>query len=512
MIDRTRWVVTAAVALGIVCGARDAEARFVKTELRVPGSILWMTTGDLDGDGLTDLVFSYRRGVGPRSAKFLAIFFRKATGWGPEPDLAFAAPKNAAVFDVGDGLGDAKDELVYIAQDGVYAQVIVDRKPTAPTRLFAVASLVAQPEEDDLVTWDFLRPFAPGEPPMIVIPTRGPLRLFRRAGDEWKPWSRVEIEQFSAYDAETSTYRRDRRGGSSGRPYAFRSTTIVPNIDFIDQTGDGRLDVVTSYEDRVAVFPMLEDGTISPDPSHTAWFQIRTPEEMETRDSGVSVQLMDLDGDLVADACVSKISGGITSLATETRLYRGVKGGGFEPKAAQVFIDEGFGALVQFVDVDGDGKPEMVHPRSSVSIMAVSQMMLSKELSLELRIRRATSERPLFFEPSPAQTIETVYGLDLSVGATLRGSFPIFGHDFDGDGIRDVVSSQGGAKMTLQRGRRAKEPFESEGRITLSAPGTNTTMAIFPDVARKKRPDLVLYYVDRADLTGRGFVFTNSDE
>lgn len=509
-----RPVLVATVLLATVLSTKPAAAlKMPRQEMRVPGGILWLTTGDLDGDKKTDLVLSYRRGSGPRSQRFIAVFFRGEKGYAAEPDVAIAAPKNAGIFDVGDAFGDGKDEIVYFAPDGVYAQAFVDRKPTNPTRVLTSASLISSPEEDDLVYWDFLRAFAPGQPQTLIVPARDDLRMFRRDGDTWKPWSRANIEQYSSYDAEIATFRRDRRGGSSGRPYSFRSTTIVPLLDFIDQNGDGRVDLVTSYEDRVAVYPALEDGTISVKAAHQIWFSIRSPNELETRDAGVSTQIVDFDMDGVADACVQKISGGITTLATETHLYRGLKTGGFEAKPAQIFKDEGFASLVAFLDIDGDGKLEMVHPQSEVSISAIGSMLLSKELALKLRLRRMSADKTLIYEKKPVQTLETLFGLDLTVGATLRGAAPLFGYDFDKDGLRDVIMSDGGEKLVLHRGqKKSGELFSEDSSLSLTAPGTSTTLPIQPDLSKPGRPDLLLYYVDRADLAGKLYLFTPIDD
>jgi hypothetical protein len=106
-----------------------------------------------------------------------------------------------------------------------------------------------------------------------------------------------------------------------------------------------------------------------------------------------------------------------------------------------------------------------------------------------------------------------VFGLDLTVGATLRGSAPIFGYDFDGDGLRDVLLSQGGEKLVLHRGvRKGGDLFQEEGHVTLSAPGTSTTIPIHPDMAKTGRPSLLLYYVDRADLAGKMYLFTPEND
>jgi hypothetical protein len=287
---------TIALALIFCCAGEALASKFVRRDLNVPGSILWMTSGDLDGDGRTDLVVSYRRGAGPKTARFIAVFFGNENGWSERPEVAIAAPSTAAIFDVGDALGDAKDELMFLAVDGVYAQPFVDRKPASSTRVLATSSLASSPEEEDFVTWDFVRTVLPNEPPMIVVPSRGPLKIFKREADAtWKAWAKIPLEQYSSYDAEIPTFRRDRRGASSGRPYSFRSTTIVPLLDFIDQTGDGKIDLVASFEDRLAVYPMLDDGTLAVKPVQSIWFAVRTPEELEIRDATVTTDVLHLD-------------------------------------------------------------------------------------------------------------------------------------------------------------------------------------------------------------------------
>lgn len=501
---RSIQVIAAALVL---LATPAAEAKFARQTLDVPGSILWVTSGDLDGDGKTDLAVSYRRGSGPSAGRFIGVFFRGDKGYAGRPDVAFAVPQNAAAFDLGDVFGDGQDEVVYLMSSGVFAQPFSARKPGNPTRLITTPTLVVEPEEEDLVAWDFVRKL--GSETIAVLPGRRNVRIFRREGEAWKSWSDVDITKLSFYDAESATYRRSGRGGRSGRPYAFRVTTIVPNIDFVDQTGDGKVDVVTHYEDRIAVHPMTADGTFSKRPAKRQWFNVLTKSERESRDVGISAQIVDVDQDGIADLCLSKIGGGITTLKTEVRLYKGKKGGGFDRKPTQVFDDDGFASLVRFVDVDGDGKLEMLHPHSEVSIMSMSSAMLSSKVSLDVRIRRQGTDGDLF-DRKPVQTLETSFGLDLTVGAALRGTAPIFGHDFDGDGRKDVIMAQGGDKMVLHRGlKKGGDMFEEEGRISLSAPGTSTTLALPPRADGTGRPDLLVYYVARKDLTGRLYVFLN---
>ena len=234
-----------------------------------------------------------------------------------------------------------------------------------------------------------------------------------------------------------------------------------------------------------------------------------TPEELESRDVRVSARVRDLDGDGIADLVLDKIGGGVTTLRTEMRLYRGRPGGGFSDKAVQTFKDDGFAALSDFVDVDGDGALEMIHPHSEVSIMSISSAMLSRTLDLEVRIREPAA-KPLFFTPKPVQVLETSYGLDLSVGAAIRGSAPLFGHDFTKDGVPDVLVSDGGEGFALHEGKRgARQPFDEDPKERVKVSGSNTTLLI-PVRPGSDAVDVLVYYVARKSLAGRMYVFSVS--
>src|SRR5262245_8772561 len=119
------------VALAVLTAfgaSAEAKPRFEKQELSVPGHIVSMDWGDLDGDGWTDLVVAYRRGIGPEATRFLAIFFRGPSGYPAKPDLMLNAPQGAAIFDLGDALPSPGDELVYLTSFGAVAQSLAGRR------------------------------------------------------------------------------------------------------------------------------------------------------------------------------------------------------------------------------------------------------------------------------------------------------------------------------------------------------------------------------------------------
>lgn len=497
----------AVLLVSLLAAEASAKLRFEKQELTAPGQLLWLDWGDLDGDGWTDLAISYHRGTGPESQRFIAVFFRSEKGYPARPDLMIAPPYNAAIFDLGDALPAPGVELVYLTQFGVTAQSLAGRKAGVPTAIVRSRTIVGPVEEEDLVRWDFLRTI-PGRGDVIVLPTRGPIELWKQENGSWKRWCKVEAQRWAYYDAESITFKGGRRGGGGARPFSLRMTTIVPTVTFLDNDGDGAADLIATYEDRVAVYPMRADGTISSTAAHTRWLQLLTREEQASRDTELTLDVQDVDGDGLADLSASKIGGGLTTLRSETRIHLGQRGGGFSGAPSQVFRDDGFATIVRYADVDGDGKNEMIHPHVGVSIMSMSQVLLSSKMTLDLRVRRLAPGSGKVFEEKPVQTLETVFGLDFSTGGALRGAAPIFGHDFDGDGKRDVILTQGSDELQLYRGLGKKdELFEDDGTITLSAPVSRETFAVPQRADGKGGIDVVLAYVDQAKRAGKILVF-----
>lgn len=479
----------------------SAKVRFDKQDLQVPGQILWTDWADLDADGWTDLTVSYHRGAGPESQRFIAVFFRNATGYSPRPDLMIVPPSNAALYDLGDALPAPGVEILYFTTFGVYAQSVAGRKTTPPVSILRSRTAVGEAEEEDFVRWDFLRAL-PGRGEVLLVPARSAVELYRQENGAWKRFSKVQVPRYSYYDAESVTYKAGRRGGGGARPFSLRITQIIPTITLLDQTGDGAPDLIANYEDRVAVYPMRADGTISSTAAYQRWLRVLSREEITARDTEITIDVLDIDSDGIADLSASKIGGGVTTLKSETRIYLGKKGGGFSDEPSQVFRDSGFGTIVGYKDIDGDGKNEMVHPLVEVSILSMSQVLLSSKMTLDLRLRRLGGGK--VFQEKPVQEMETVFGFDFSSAGALRGISPIYGHDFDGDKRPDVILSQGAEELMFYRGVKDNSAFfDDDEFLTLNAPVTRETHA----VPQRGGVDLVLAYVDQPKRAGMITVF-----
>jgi hypothetical protein len=272
----------------------------------------------------------------------------------------------------------------------------------------------------------------------------------------------------------------------------------VPNLEVVEATGDAHVDLVTHLGEMFAVHPGRPDGCFARRAQRRQLLRIRTPEEQRTGAASVSAALEDFDGDGLADLALTKVSGGLTDMKTEIRLFRGEKGGGFATPPRQRFETEGFGAFSEYEDIDGDGQVEMVQPRAEVSILGLTKILLSSSVSLDVLIRERSADGDRFFDPEPVQILETSFGLDFSQPSGLLGAVPVFGHDFDADGRPDALLSKGRDEMGLHRGQAGEVIFEDDAPYAIEGEGSYAAFVVEPGPGR--RPELLVWYPNRRGL------------
>ena len=484
----------------ILCLSIFSAPAFAKRsvqELRISGDILWFTEGDLNKDKLNDILISYRRGTGKQAKRFLAVFFRTPKGFNSSPDRAFQSPSNAVAYTIADAIGDEQNEIVYLAADGVYAQIVQKDRVSRPIRIIKQESIVGSPEDEDFPRWSFAQ-IIDGKL-TIILPQQGAISLYQRNGALYDLWSSIKLRTSNFYDAERPSYVRSARGGRSGKMYAFSMTTVIPLLRFLDQTGDGKTDLVAHFEDRVSVYKQTKQGIIESEPSHQRWFQLRTKKEQAARDTSLDIQILDLDGDGIADVSATKISGGVLNMRSETRLYRGQKGGGFSSRPIQTFKDEGFASLVRYVDTDLDGQIEMVHPLSKPSLFSLSRVLLTSQLAVDFRVRQPAMSRKQFFIEEPSFETTSILGLDFSTGGALHGPYPLFGLDLNNDKKPDLGIGQGEKQFEVLWGE-TKETLSDERKTSFKMKSTRETLRLNPGPGQAS--EIIFLYKHFAKYSG----------
>lgn len=163
----------------------------------------------------------------------------------------------------------------------------------------------------------------------------------------------------------------------------------------------------------------------------------------------------DIDGDGQLDVAMVASRGGITRLETAFDVW-------FGPLDAALARDpdvhvRGTGAAVgtELVDVDGDHHLEAVRPKVEVSIAAFVRILMFGEVRIDYEIYELARGGGAG-ELRPFCSFPRTFPVDLE-GLSAK-AVPLFTTegDFDGDGLRDVLTGEGTKGYSIIRGRRTE--------------------------------------------------------
>ncbi|MFN7956465.1 MAG: VCBS repeat-containing protein [bacterium] len=166
---------------------------------------------------------------------------------------------------------------------------------------------------------------------------------------------------------------------------------------------------------------------------------------------GNRIEDIDADGNL--DIAMVAARGGITHLETAFDVWFGPLDESLQRAPDVRFRGTGAAVGTELVDVDGDHKLEALRPRVEVSIAAFVRILLFGEVRIDYDLYDLIrGERD---DVAPFCSFARNFPVDLE-GLSAK-SVPLFttDGDFDGDGLRDVLTGEGTKGYAILRGRRS---------------------------------------------------------
>jgi hypothetical protein len=480
------------VLLAIVLLAAAAAApRFVVQSLAVEGEVASVVAADLDGDGRKDLLAVYKTGLPPYQKRSFAIFWNRAGIFAPRPDLTLALDEaEACAFDVGPTSGGLADDLLLVTPRGVSAKSFPGRVGAAPRKLVDHVTLFHQPINGELPRVRLMHDLSGPGSHDLLVPSLGSLAIFRRNGDRYDKAAELEV------DMEVSGGPR-RTDGIEVR-YGF------PALHVIDADGDGLRDVIAVQEDRVAIYRQSPGFSFHPQPDFSRDFSVRTPADHRERGTSASTLIADLDGDGIADLIVRKqVFEGVTSAKSTSYVFFGRKDG-FSQRPAEVLESEGVTLFqTQLVDLNGDGRPDLVVPYTNFGVFALIRMLTAKTAKVDFQIfpfdRRARR-----FATEPISDRELKFRIPLAGDTDLQAVN--LTADVTGDGKPDLIFGSSEEQLDIYpsvgNGEFASVPAES---VEVRAAGVLDAV----DLDGKGRSDLILSYPKTRGHRSEIVVLTN---
>ncbi len=453
----------AALVCARLAGVAAAEDLFETRTFVNQGRSVAAEFADVDGDGRVDLFVVGLEGVPPEESRTVRVYRQREGGSFPnEPDHLVGLPPWSAVYDVADVRPDLPgEELVLLRPDGVTFLSLADatgRKLdlTAPGPTTAgLADDERGFEPFRIVYRDF------GPEPWLLVPQIGQLTALSPGGEVR---ARIALPRRANYFIIPES-------GLLALESDFQIFLDVPKLEVGDVDGDGRADVTSATRHEVRVFLRREDGSFAFEPDRVHPLRLVTPRDHIRGSGGVASEARDIDGDGRLDLLVSHVLGSFTDAKTKVYVYMNRDGGWNLERPDQTLTTKASLSSNALVDLDGDGRMELLRLGFTFSVLEVIQLLLSRELEI-----------PFSFETFRP-----------------RGFIPLATRDVNADGYLDLVDSGGGKYVEITLGGPKGPLAESGGRQKMPTAG----VLHIEDYDLDGLPDLLIFDPHNFDVPVR---------
>ena len=441
---------------------------------------------DFDGDGRADLLVIAVAGVPPDETRTIRVRYQGADGsLSDTPDFEAPLPRAAAAYDVAEVDARRGAELVLLGRDGLILLSLAGRTPSwreMPSPVTPTAAIL--PDERGIERLRLVRPELGGV--RLLVPALGDAVVL---GPDGELLGRLRVGGRANYFASP-------RPGPLASESEIDIYFDVPHLDVADVDGDGRADIIASTRHELRVFRQRADGHFPSDPDRQLPLHLISADD-HVRNSGlVRVAVADIDGDGRGDLLVTRSSGGLLRAVTQTRIHRNRDGVWDLEHPDQVFESRGAAVIDELIDLDGDGRAELLRVVTPLGLVDLAQFFLQRAIDADASIYRAAADGR--FASKPAYEHDFSLGMNFET-MRLRGFVPTLEVDVNGDGEKDLVASGDGSALEIYLGgpeyrfaqRQARQELDTGGRIS------------FGDLDGDGLPDFAIYDPRRADMPVR---------
>ncbi|MFN0008193.1 MAG: FG-GAP repeat domain-containing protein [Planctomycetota bacterium] len=436
--------------------------------------------GDVDGDGLVDVIVSASRPK-PSGARSLHVFRARASAprLSSTPDPVLELTPDVVAWAAGDVDPAPGEELVLFSARGVYAWRPSLKPEQRFTRLLEVEFLWQLPDPETCFAYPAaLLDLDRDQRVDLVVPEPGGYAVALQArapSTGFQPVSRLRLpdDAFSEEDARRGRAQAE-KGAEGSRRIELRFgdaselrlprnllslTERTPAPQLLDYDADGRLDLLAQGSGRLYVWPQPAGGAFAADPGFA--FPLPVPVDRERElDASYSAHALDTAMDGRADVAI--FAGDKRSSDVRTQLLLFVQGAGrgeaqttaqaplFGPRNLphQLLVLGGFVAGASFEDLDGDRRPDLFV--RAVRPDLIDQLRSASTESIDADVYVYRNENGFFAKrPSVSWRVNIpIKDFDLTLS---------FVGDVDGDGLADLLVRDRPERLRVLPLRRTRE-------------------------------------------------------
>jgi hypothetical protein len=426
---------------------QTSEGRTVAAEL-----------ADFDGDGRTDLLQIVFVGVPPDEKRSIRLWTQAQDGLlSAQPVYEIPVPEDSAAYDVGDVTELPGKELVLLRPKGV--TILSFANADLPRRDLAVEGSTLVPSEDErgldrlhMIYTDF------GPEPRLLVPMLAQTVFLSPTGE-----TRALLDA-----GARANYFLPPRPGPLLVDSDIQLLLDVPRIAVGDVDGDGKSDVVSLGRHDVRVFLQRPDGSFVRTPDREYKLALISEQDHIRGSGAVRGDARDISGDGKLDLMISHMAGGITDAKSETRIY--LNRDGVWDLAKPDFVSAGgagWGAD-QLVDIDRDGRPELLHVALPFSVLELVEALVTRSVDAQITVFKAGASGEFAKEPWFKRKLEIAISFDTG---RPKGFVPTGTFDMNGDGFDDLLTPGDGDRVEIWLGGAQGIASDLAGRQKIPANG-----------------------------------------
>ncbi|HKA14247.1 MAG TPA: VCBS repeat-containing protein [Myxococcota bacterium] len=457
-----RLCAIAAIGAAIAAPAA-AEDPFRIQSIAMSGRVVQADLVDLDGDARADLLCMRAEGMPPDEHRTIHVFYQRPDrSFSDTPDWSAPLPAGTAAYDLAELDARPGAELILLRRDRLTLLSLFERRPAFRDLAIGPEPTIAVVEDERGVDRLALARSGLAEEPRLLVPGLGTTTVLAPSGEVL---GRLDV-------GARANYYLPKRPGALVSESEVEIYLDDPRLSVGDVDGDGRGDIVSANRHEVRVFLQDAHGHFPDHASRRIALGLLAPED-HVRDSGmVRVDGIDLDGDRRLDLLIAKSVGSLFSAATQTTvsIHLNHDGNWNLARPDQQFQAAGGLTGNVVIDLDGDGRDELIEARVSVGVLEVVEMLVTRAIEAEVSIYRRGERTP--FEARPAQHWKIDVPFSFKTFRSL-GFIPTLEEDFNGDGVKDLLGSGAGDRLEVRLGGagsnyqtvQASQALDTGGRI-----------------------------------------------
>lgn len=257
------------------------------------------------------------------------------------------------------------------------------------------------------------------ERPAIVIPVLQGLTIFRwnKKSAAYEQHAEIAVRANSRFFWQVV----DQDSDDVARQNASISLDFPDNF-ITDFNGDGRKDMCFAYGESVQCVLQAKNGFKGAQRSRFN-FDILTATEKDDSSIRIRNRLLDINGDRLADLVLQKTVWNITSMETTLYIYLNKAVTGFKGVADQTIRRSGYFAYHDFIDLSGDGLPELISPVADMNFADMVRILVSRTVSIDNIVY---SNKQGVFSPKATSVFSHIFPVNFRNAASLSSALPVW--------------------------------------------------------------------------------------